>query len=245
MTDGVPPQGWPGGGGYNRPIRPVPAPSSIDCSFMAFPVELHFNEIKKENSELSTGSGDTEELLFNENEGGLTDFYFDNKSKDKEDEINQQINKFRYFYLVNGKLWSVSLNNKDLYKKYKSDDQFIGNKFKEVLEKDNELALLVQVVNERFEMKNIGKYLFYREIYLHTYENKSIKKLFLTYIGEEEETFIYNERENVRYYRWKFKVHKNRLVFVSSLLKDNFNVSIEEVRNVKNYNDVLKYFLLK
>lgn len=183
------------------------------------------------------------EILFEGEDFQLTDLYFDNKGKEKEEELNKNINKYRCFYLVNDKCWTISLKNKDLYKRYKDDGQFIGNKFTEVLQEDDEMALMVQVVNERFELKSIGKYLFYREVYLHTFKNSSIKKLFKTYVGEGEEQFLFDERENVRFYRWKFNVHKNRLVYVVGLLKTKFNVNNECIKTIKSYDDVLKYYL--
>ena len=260
MGDGIPPQGWPGGGGYSRPIRPVPGITKKDCSFIAYPVELKFDSFKKEeddsslvSSQLSCQEGsdgssgtelaDVSNNLFENEDLQLTDLYFDNKGKEKEEELNKKIGKYRCFYLVNDKYWTISLKNKDLYKRYKDDGEFIGNKFKEILPNDDEMALMVQVVNERYELKSIGKFLFYREIYLHTYKNSSIKKLFKTYIGNNEEQFLFDERENVRFYRWKFNVHKNRLVYVFGLLKTNFNVKSDCLKTVKSYDDVLKYFL--
>lgn len=229
--------------------RQRPIPLMYDVSFQAYPCELKFDPIKKEHdSDIETtiaspNSNCSNEILFESDDLQLTDLYFDNKGKEKEEELNKKISKYRCFYLVNDKFWSISLKNKDLYKRYKDDVKFIGNKFKEILQDDDEMALMVQVVNERFELKSIGKYLFYREVYLHTFKNSSIKKLFKTYVGDDEEQFLYDERENVRFYRWKFNVHKNRLVYVVSLLKTNFNVKNECIKTVKSYDDVLKYFL--
>ena len=151
----------------------------FDVSFQAYPiVEFNYDMVKKEEESTSSipASQETTTLsnpdeLFNciEDTIKLTDLYFDNKGKEKEEELNKKINKYRSFYLTNDKFWSISLKNKDLFKRYKGDTKFIGNKFKEILEEDNSLALMVQLVNERFELKAIGKYLFYREIYLHTY----------------------------------------------------------------------------
>ena len=221
----------------------------VDVSFMAYPIELTY-DIKREEPSSSQETTKTEvadssdNLLFDgENDFQLTDLYFDNKGKEKEEELNKKINQYRCFYLKNDKYWAISLKNKDLYKRYKDDGAFIGNKFKEILQDEDEMGLMVQVVNERFELKSIGKYLFYREIYLHTFKNSSIKKLFKTYVGDNEEQFLFDERENVRFYRWKFNVHKNRLVYVFGLLKTNFNVKSDCLKTIKSYDDVLKYFL--
>lgn len=220
----------------------------FDVSFQAYPIEVTYDMAKKDEKSSQEGATpkatvEDENDLFNLDNFQLTDLYFDNKGKEKEEEINKKINKYRYFYLTNDKFWSISLKNKDLYKSYKENTKFIGNKFKEILEDDNDLALMVQLVNERSELKAIGKYLFYREIYLHTYRNNSIRKLFVSYVGGDEEQFIFDERENVRYYRWKFLVHRNRLEYVSELLKTNFSVSLEIIKTIKSYDDVLKYFL--
>ena len=170
----------------------------FDVSFMAYPVELNY-EIKKEEPSLSQDSVKTEvaDLFDNENDLKLTELYFDNKGKEKEEELQKKINQYRCFYLKNDKFWSISLKSKDLYKKFKDDGTFIGNKFKELFQDEEEMALMVQIVNERFELKSIGKYLFYREVYLHTYKNASIQKLFKTYVGNQEEQFLFEERENV------------------------------------------------
>jgi hypothetical protein len=225
---------------------------TFDVSFQAYPIEVTYDVVKKEDESTSSipDSQETTTLshpdeLFHciEDTIKLTDLYFDNKGKEKEEELNKKINKYRAFYLINDKCWTISLKNKDLFKRYKNDSKFIGNKFKEILEDDNDMALMVQLVNERFELKAIGKYLFYREIYLHTYKNDSIKKLFISYVGDDEEQFLFEERENVHFYRWKFNVHRNRLVYVSELLKNNFNVSLDVIKTIKSYDDVLKYFL--
>ena len=243
---------------------------NFDISFQAYPCEMKFDPIPsrcpREERKFEPilagmkeeGSSDAETTIVSQSSSvshpdelfdcindtiSLTELYFDNKGKEKEEELNKKINKYRCFYLVNDKCWTISLKNKDLYKRYKDDGQFIGNKFKEVLKEEEEMALMVQVVNERFELKSIGKYLFYREVYLHTFKNSSIKKLFKTYVGECEEQFLFDERENVRFYRWKFNVHKNRLVYVVGLLKTNFNVNNECIKTIKSYDDVLKYYL--
>lgn len=228
----------------------------FDISFQAYPIEVTYDMVKKEDDsststvpccsqEIATTNSTTDDGndLFNLEDFQLTDLYFDNKGKEKEEELSKKINKYRAFYLTNDKFWSISLKNKDLYKRYKSDTKFIGNKFKEILEDDNDMALMVQLVNERFELKAIGKYLFYREIYLHTYRNNSIRKLFISYVGDDEEQFLFDERENVHYYRWKFTVHRNRLVYVSELLKTSFSISSDVIKTIKSYDDVLKYFL--
>lgn len=227
----------------------------FDVSFQAYPIEVTYDMIKKEDESFTSSIPNSQEVptpkattddasdLFNLEDFQLTDLYFDNKGKEKEEELNKKINKYRAFYLTNEKIWTISLKNKDLFKRYKEDSKFIGNKFKEILEDDNEMALMVQLVNERFELKSIGKYLFYREIYLHTYRNNSIRKLFISYVGDDEEQFLFDERENVRFYRWKFTVHRNRLVYVSEILKTNFSVSSDFIKTIKSYDDVLKYFL--
>ena len=240
--------------GYHKPVDDHGdcLNQKVDVSFMAYPIQLNY-DIKKEEpsssqesikTEVADGGKENSFLLFdNENDLKLTELYFDNKGKEKEEELNKKINQYRCFYLKHDKFWSISLKNKDLYKKFKDDGTFIGNKFKELFQDEEEMALMVQIVNERYELKSIGKYLFYREVYLHTYKNASIQKLFKTYIGNQEEQFLFEERENVRFYRWKFNVHKNRLVYVFGLLKTNFNVNNECIKQIKSYDDVLKYFL--
>ena len=251
------PNPWPTlGGRGERPERPVP---SFNVSFQAYPCELKFDPVEIKEESISSSDTETvvacsqnsnqnndnnhDEILFESDDLQLTDFYFDNKGKEKEEELNKKINKYRCFYLVNDKYWTISLKNKDLYKSYKNTANFIGNKFKEILQDDDEMALVVQIVNERFELKSIGKYLFYRELYLHTFKNTSVKKLFKNYVGGDEQRFLFEERENVHFYRWKFTVHKNRLGYVVDILKRNFNVNSECIKSIKNYDDVLKYFL--
>ena len=251
--------GWTGSIGYRtncpRCGSPLCAhyqkPEMFDISFQAYPCELKFDPVpvcmkEETSSDVETtiaSQNSSNEILFESDDLQLTDLYFDNKGKEKEEELNKKISKYRCFYLANDKIWSISLKNKDLFKRYKDDSEFIGNKFKEILQDDDEMALMVQVVNERFELKSIGKYLFYREVYLHTFKNLSIKKLFKMYVGNDEEQFLFDERENVRFYRWKFNVHKNRLVYVVGLLKSNFNVKNDCIKTIKSYDDVLKYFL--
>ena len=154
-----------------------------------------------------TVEGSTEDVLF----GGenICELYSNEDDKHQlEEELNSEIGRYKYFYLKNQNVWIISLKNKELYKRYKNDNDFIGNRYKDLLKDQNKICLLTQIVNERVELKNIGKYLFYREVYLTTRKNKSILDLFKHYIGGDENRFYLNERDNIGYYRWKFIVHK-------------------------------------
>lgn len=199
-------------------------------------------EIEQTQQDINTPvTVSTEDILFG---GSLTDLYSVEDEKDEvAEELKKEIVKNKYFYLKNQNCWIISLKSKDLFKRFRKDKEFIGNKFKDALRSESKIALLTQVVNERLELKTIGKYLFYREVYLTTRTNKSILKLFSTYIGGNETRFYLSEKENVNYFRWKFLVHKNRLVYVTDLLESNFNISAETVKNIKNYDDVLNYLL--
>jgi len=172
----------------------------------------------------------------------LTDYYSEEPSiKDKE--LQDKIESNKWFYLKNQKYDYIILK-KNVYDKYKNDTKFIGNAFVNIFEKEEDMiVLLVQIVNERKEMKKLGKMLFYRELYLSTCNNKSVNKLFRKYIGETEQLFIFDCKNLVDYYRWCFIVHKNRLVYIkdriNSLLIESDNLN---VKSIKNYDDVFNYF---
>ena len=177
----------------------------------------------------------------------ITDLYSTEQTVNlKEVEIQNEIGKFKWFYLKHKSEYSISLSGtkfKEYYLKVQGDKEFIGNKFKELIDPTNKIQLLTQLVNERRELLNLGKLLFYSELYISTRNNKSVKKLFKTYVGEDEANFLFKEKEGVKYNRFKFIVHKNRLVYCSSLLKSHYNMSSLDIQCIKNYDDVLKYVL--
>lgn len=175
----------------------------------------------------------------------LTQFYSTDSAKDEKiEELRKKIEQFKWFYLKNEKFDIIALRKKTVYEKFKSDKGFIGNKFKEVFQAEEDKCKLVcQLVNEREKMKATGKVLFFRELYLSTRKNVSVQKLFKMYIGDEDDTaFAINEKGNVDYYRWCFLVHKNRFNYILNCLKGiDLELDLNEIKNVKNYNDVFDY----
>lgn len=172
----------------------------------------------------------------------LTDFYSEEPSM-KDKELQDKIDSNKWFYLKNQKYDYIILK-KTVYDRYKNDTSFIGNIYTNSFENEEDMVvLLTQFVNEKKEMKKLGKMLFYRELYLSTYKNKSVNQLFKRYIGETEQLFVYDCKNYVNYYRWCFLVHKNRLEFIKNRINslvigsDNLNL-----KSIRNYDDVFNYF---
>jgi hypothetical protein len=181
-----------------------------------------------------------EDELFNC--ANLTDFYSEEPSE-QDQELKQKIEHQKWFYLKNQKYDYISLK-KNVFDRFKEDKHFIGNIFINNFEKEEDMViLLTQFVNEKKEMKKLGKTLFYRELYLSTCKNKSVNQLFKKYIGEVEQVFIFECKRLVDYYRWSFLVHRNRLIFIkdriNNLLIESDNLNL---KSIKNYDDVFNYF---
>lgn len=172
----------------------------------------------------------------------LTEFYSEEQSS-KDKEIQDKIDSAKWFYLKNQQYDYISLK-KGVYDKYKSDVKFLGIQFTKMFDtEDDMIILLTQYVNEKREMKRLGKMLFYRELYLSTCKNKSVNQLFKKYIGETEQLFIFDCKNLVDNYRWCFLVHKNRLVYIknriNSLVVDSDDLNL---KSIKSYDDVFNYF---
>lgn len=172
----------------------------------------------------------------------LTEFYSEEPSS-KEKELKDKIESAKWFYLKNQQYDYISLK-KGVFDKFKGDKAFLGIQFTKMFDtEDDMIVLLTQYVNEKKEMKRLGKMLFYRELYLSTCKNKSVNQLFRKYIGETEQLFIFDCKNLVDYYRWSFLVHKNRFVYIknriNSLLVDSDDLNL---KSIKNYDDVFNYF---
>lgn len=170
---------------------------------------------------------------------------FEDEKKKKEDQMRNEINQIRSFYYKYDNLWAISLKNKDFFKRFRADRDFIGTRYEDFIKvnENSELYLVTMVVNERQELKNIGKYLFFREVYLCHRKSKSVLKLFNQLIGGSEQSFFVSEKDNIGFYRWKFIVHKNRLVYVKNKLVSKFNYNPESIKKIKSYEDVLKWVM--
>lgn len=187
--------------------------------------------------------GNGNEVSFDEI--NLTEFYSDNNENDERlVELRRKIDVNKWFYLRNDKFDIIALRKKTVYEKYKDDNKFIGYKFVDFFKDENDVCiLLIQLVNEMEKMKTIGKVLFFRELYLSTRKNKQVQELYKKYIGGGESVFFMNEKENVKYYRWTFIVHKNRYVYIKKLIGDKINNLGLDInfKDIKNYNDVFDY----
>ena len=71
------------------------------------PVQVSVKEEPSSDVETTIASSPNSgnENLFENDDFQLTDLYFDNKGKEKEEELNKKISKFRCFYLVNDKFY--------------------------------------------------------------------------------------------------------------------------------------------
>lgn len=168
----------------------------------------------------------------------LTDFY-SNEDEDVDIEIKRKIEEHKWFYLKNQNSYILALNKVSVYNKYKNENDFIGFKYKQLFNSETEIVILMtQIVNEREQMKSLGKILFYRELYLSTRKNESVQRMFNRYIGENEDIFSNREKKNIDFYRWKFLVHKRRFNYLKNLIEyDKGEMNL--VSCLKNYNDVI------
>lgn len=189
-------------------------------------------------------SSDSEDFILNNEDDNnfdkieLTNFY-SNEETDQDLDLRKKVEENKWFYLKNQHSFILALNKITVYNRYKNDTDFIGFKYKQIFNSETDTCiLLTQIVNEREQMRSLGKILFYRELYLSTRKNESVKRMFNRYIGENENVFSDREKKNIDFYRWKFLVHKRRFNYISHILEHE-NGHINIVSCVKNYNDVI------
>ncbi|KAL6617740.1 hypothetical protein LY90DRAFT_503945 [Neocallimastix californiae] len=124
----------------------------------------------------------------------LTSLYSTSESE-RNKEIKEKINKNRWYYLKNQKSDIITLK-KSVFMKYRNDKKFSGYRFKADFENAEYELLVIQYVNEKEELKKIGKILFYRESYLELRNHEKNRNLFRKYIGGNERDFLTENKDS-------------------------------------------------
>lgn len=156
------------------------------------------------------------------------------------DEIKQRITQAKRFYYVNFDC-GCDLRHESFVKYSKFPNFDIGYKYKNLVEKMDKLELLVQLVNERYKLRSTCKTMYYREASLRLDKATNVD-LLSKYVGisfHDNKVLLKQELEEGK---WFLKIYKNRLQYVAKRLETEFGLTEEEIKSVRDYDDVLVFF---
>lgn len=169
---------------------------------------------------------------------GLFDIPVEPEKEDKAD-IELRIQQAKRFYYLHFD-YQINLSN-EAYVRFKSMPNFnIGYKYKNLVDKMEKVELLTQVVNERMRLRIACRTMYFREASLRL-DDKTNIKLLSKYLGvglKENRVLI---KKDVEEFEWFIKIYRNRLNYVSELLQDKYGLTKDQIKNIRNYEDVINY----
>lgn len=170
---------------------------------------------------------------------GLFDVPVDLNQQDDTEQLKQLINRAKRFYLDNFN-YQINLCHDSFVRLSGIRDFGVGYKYKNLVEKMEKVELLTQLVNERHKLRVVCKTMYYRETSLRL-DNKTNSDLLCKYLGlglKENRGVVKQElKEN----SWFLKVYRDRLLFVSDLLESKYKLTKDEIKSVRDYDDVLNF----
>lgn len=163
---------------------------------------------------------------------------------EKQDEmvqIKERIARAKKFYLDNFN-YQINLCHDSFVRLSGISDFGVGYKYKNLVEKMEKVELLTQLVNERHKLRIVCKTMYYRETSLRL-EDKTNTTLLSKYLGlglKENRSAMKQElKEN----SWFLKVYRDRLLYVSDLLESKYKLTKDEIKSVRDYDDILNFVL--
>ena len=170
---------------------------------------------------------------------GLFDVPVDLNQHDDTEQLKQLINRAKRFYLDSFN-YQINLCHDSYVRLSGIRDFGVGYKYKNLVEKMEKVELLTQLVNERHKLRVVCKTMYYRETSLRL-DNKTNGDLLCKYLGlglKENRSVVKQElKEN----SWFLKVYRDRLLFVSDLLESKYKLTKDEIKSVRDYDDVLNF----
>lgn len=161
--------------------------------------------------------------------------------KDDKVEVKRKIQQAKRFYLDHFN-YQVNLNHEAYVRLSGISDFGVGYRYKNLVEKMDKLELLTQLVNERYKIRTICKTMYYREASLKL-DNKTNSDLLGKYLGLGVNDNKILVKQELKENNWFLKVYRDRLLFVTDQLKDRFSLDLEEIKLIRDYDDVLSYIL--
>ena len=169
---------------------------------------------------------------------GLFDIKVEPENINKSD-VESRVQEAKRFYFINFD-YQVNLN-RDSFIKFKPMPGFdIGYKYKNLVDRMEKVELLTQLVNERMKLRSACRTMYFREVSLRL-DDKTNIKLLSKYLGvglKENRILI---KKDVEEYEWFIKIYRNRFNYVCELLQVKYNLTKNQIKNIRNYEDVINY----
>lgn len=169
---------------------------------------------------------------------GLFDVQIEPENTDKT-EIQNRIQQAKRFYFLHFD-YQVNLNH-DSFHRFRPIASFkIGYKYKGLVDNMKKVELLTQVVNERVKLRGCCKTMYFREgvLRLDKSQNTMLLSKYLGITIRQANDLI---KKEVQECEWFIKVYRNRLNYVCELLQEKYSFTIDEIKNIRNYEDVINY----
>ena len=204
------------------------------------------SKIEEENRKLlqrqdSMGEGEVLVQELNEDLTGLFDVPVTvTEDGSHMEEVKQRITQAKRFYYLHFDC-GCDLRHESFVKYSKFPNFDIGYKYKNLVEKMDKLELLVQLVNERYKLRSTCKTMYYREASLRLDKATNVD-LLSKYVGislHDNKILLKQELEEGK---WFLKVYKNRLQYVTKRLETVYGLTEEEIKSVRDYDDILVFF---
>lgn len=162
------------------------------------------------------------------------------KKKEKEALIKEKINSAKKFYSVYD--YQINLNHESFVKFSKIENFVIGFRYKNKIDKLNNVELMCQIINEKLKIKYVCKRVYFYETSLKLDDSKN-NLLIGKYLGKRmikgfKEELVLELKE----YFWFLKIYHNRFNYVKECLEKRLNFSLGDLKSIKTYDDVYEYF---
>lgn len=165
--------------------------------------------------------------------------------------IMKRIDSCKMFYTPQNKdvhfKYSISLKSvpNSYYLKHKNET-WVCEPYKDIFRNENDLVvLLVQLVNEKQEMKFQGKIAFQADMILRVKDNSVFKTQFHSLcFGTDREEYLKSQKLIYEKAKWLFVMHKRRLFYIYQLIVKIDNCFLNDhLKNTNTYDDVFNYCL--
>ena len=162
------------------------------------------------------------------------------KKREKEAFIKEKINSGKKFYSVYD--YQINLNHESFVRFSKIENFIIGFRYKNKIDKLNNVELMCQIINEKLKIKYICKRVYFYETSLKLDDSKN-NPLIGKYLGKRMIKGFKEELElELKEYFWFLKIYHNRFNYVKECLEKRLNVSLMDLKSIKTYDDVYEYF---
>lgn len=160
-------------------------------------------------------------------------------------ELSEEIERGRRFYRDNFN-YQILLNRDSFTKLGRIRDFGVGFRYENKIKQMNCVQLLVQLVNERGQVKFACRKLFFLECVQEVQPTEKYQELQQKYISKKPETLAEFQRElneMTHCWRWILTVYRHRFLFIKDRILKCSDISSTELKRIQDYDDVREYCL--